>query len=86
MAINILFIDKKGNEIIPYEYDSVNLFSEELSIVKLNDKYGFIDKTGKESIPLKYDHADSFSEGLAMVNLKGKSFYIDKNGTEYYEP
>ena len=74
--------DKNGKEVVPFKYDSANLFSEGLAHVRLNGKYGYIDKTGKEVIPLKYDYAGPFSEGLSLVKLNDKYGYIDKTGKE----
>lgn len=56
-------------------------FSEGLSIVKSNGKYGFIDSTGAIILPIKYDLAWGFSEGLAVVLSDGKWEYIDRTGT-----
>ena len=80
--------DKEGKEIIPFKFDVVSYFREELSGVKLNDKWGFINKNGEEVIPFKYDDFgvnNFFNNGLAKVYLNGKFGYIDKNGTEYFE-
>ena len=76
------FIDKAGNEVIPFKYDNANDFSEGLASVKLNGKWGFIEKTGKEVIPFKYDDAYSFSEGLVSVTLNKKYGFVDKTGNE----
>lgn len=64
------------------KYDYAYNSSEDLALVRLNDKYGYIDKQGNEVIPLKYDDAYNFSNGLARVELAGKYGYIDKQGNE----
>lgn len=74
------FIDKKGNEIVPFKYNEVYDFNEGLAAVELNGKWGFIDKTGKEVISPKYNYADFFREGLAAVEYNGQYEFIDKNG------
>ena len=74
------FIDKSGNVVIPFKYDSAYSFSEGLAVVRLDGKYGFIDKSGNKVVPCKYDWVDSFSEGLALVILDGKCGFIDKSG------
>ena len=87
------FKDKTGKIVIPATFDSVNDFSEGLSLVgnsnKVNKdaaKWGFIDKTGKIVINMMYDSASSFSGGRAKVQIGKKppikSFYIDKTGKE----
>ena len=45
------------------KYDEISFFSEGLSIVKIDDKYGFIDTIGREVIPIKYDRVTSFIKG-----------------------
>ncbi len=62
------------------KYDSkiIGVFSEGLTEVKLNNKYGFIDKHGNEVIPVKYDKVYSFVRGgLATVELNGKAGVIN---------
>ena len=66
-------IDKYGKEVIPVAYDDVADFSEGLSLVKLDDYFGFVDKAGKEVIPLDYFWAGSFTEGLAPVGTWHRS-------------
>ena len=48
-------------------YDDIDDFSDGLSRVKLDDRYGFIDKKGKVVIPLLYDNARAVNEGLCLV-------------------
>lgn len=61
-------------------FDYILHFSEGLSPVELNGKYGYIDKAGKEVIPLMYEYAWDFIEGLAAVRIDGKCGYINKIG------
>ena len=74
------YIDKNGNIIVPFKYESASLFLEKLAAVKLRGKWGFIDKQDNLVIPLKYEDAWSFFEGLATVKLKGKYGFINKDG------
>ena len=74
------YIDKNGNIIVPFKYESASLFLEKLAAVKLRGKWGFIDKQDNLVIPLKYEDAWSFFEGLAAVELKGKYGFINKDG------
>ena len=84
------FIDKTGAEVIPFIYDVVQPFSEDLAAVRLEPDglIGYIDKSGKEVIPFKYHRAMPFSEGLAAVELPDipsmdpSILFIDKSGKE----
>ena len=68
------------NEIVHPEYDYVRAYSEGLTLVKVNGKYGCVNNKGKEVISLKYDFVWDFSEGIALVKLNGKHGYINKRG------
>ena len=52
-------------------YDDVYSFSEGMSKVLGNDKFGFMDKTGKLVIDFKYDYAEDFHERFAAVSTGG---------------
>ena len=70
------------SESIEGRYSWIGHFSEGLTSVKRNEKYGFIDKTDREVIPCKYDWAGDFNRGLAAVELNGKYGFINKKGKE----
>ena len=83
------FIDRTGNEVIPFEYNIESsyyggYFSEGLAKV-YNDpgKPFFIDKSGNVVLPYDgsvYYKGKEFSEGLLVVSRDGKDGYIDKSG------
>ncbi|MCO6498206.1 MAG: WG repeat-containing protein [Chitinophagaceae bacterium] len=86
------FINKKGEMVIPAEYDVVGDFSQGLAFVNKGRReatedeayvpglYGFVDTTGKLVVPLKYSYAVSFNEGRALVELDEKIGFIDTTG------
>ena len=45
------YIDKKGDVIIPLEYDYADVFQGALAQVKLNGEYVYIDRTGRRVWP-----------------------------------
>ncbi|MEJ0030044.1 MAG: WG repeat-containing protein [Bacteroidota bacterium] len=62
-----------GRVLIPARYDDYHLFQENISAVKLDNKWGFVDvETGTEIIAPKYESVGDFAEGLAAVQLNGK--------------
>ena len=79
------YIDKKGDVVIPMQYergadsDGIN-FHEGLAVVYKDGYEGYIDKKGNEVIPCKYEYASPFKEGRARVEKDGKYGYIDKKG------
>ena len=75
------YIDKSGKEVIPFEYDDADNFSEGLARVMKNGKCGYIDKDGKEVIPFNYRCAISFHGNMALVSKNANQCeYIDKTG------
>ena len=80
--------------ILPFEYDWIWNFIEDLFPVGKNDgfwhfdtpqprpiiKYGYINKNNEVIIPFIYDNAQPFINGLAAVSVDGKFGVIDKSG------
>jgi len=80
------FIDKKGNTVVDFIYDSAQKFREGYSFVELSEKCGFINKKGNVVIPFLYDKSDeniyppghsSFHNGLAIVSKENMYGIID---------
>jgi WG containing repeat len=82
------YINKAGEQVIHFNFDEANEFSEGLAAVSKNRKGGYIDKTGRQVIPLQFDGVWNFSEGLARVEVSGQSMdevpeqmrFINKQG------
>jgi|GEM_PF-2236038 len=62
-------IDKSGNVIIPFEYDSVHS-SDNMYIVKKDGYEGIINKNGNMVLPLKYGYVRPFNNERAVVANK----------------
>ena len=76
-----------GEDFIPVKYDSLGMYSDNMLVAKVGDKYGFINEEGKESVPFVYSQAHNYSEGLAaVVNENGKYLFIDKLGNVAIKP
>lgn len=74
------YIDKEGQNVIPYKFEKASVFSEGLAMVRLNGKVGYIDRYGKQVIPYKYSDGGDFIDGLAEVFFDGKYGFVDKTG------
>jgi WG containing repeat len=61
-------------------------FSEGLSGVLLNDKWGFIDRNGKLVIPYQFDEIQNFSGGVAMVKVGNLFGVINREGKWIISP
>ena len=76
-----------GEDFIPVKYDSLGMYSDNMLVAKVGDKYGFLNEEGKESVPFVYSQAHNYSEGLAaVVNENGKYLFIDKLGNVAIKP
>ncbi len=60
-------------------------FSDGLSLVENNLKFGYIDSKGTTVIDYQFYNAGSFSSGLAYATLGGKYGYINKKGSLLYQ-
>lgn len=77
------YIDIYENIIVPFEYDDLTVFSEELACVKKNGKFGFINRKGKIVIPLQFENETYFRKtGLARVKKGSLYGFINKKGKE----
>lgn len=80
------FLDEKGNEVIPCQYEAAGLFNEDRTNVTLNGKCGIIDSKGKVILPIQFDNsgyrgeAYRYHDGLALIEKDGKYGYADKEG------
>jgi WG containing repeat len=77
-------LDYKGNEIIPCMYDSIFSyhFSDELTAVMKNKKYGFINKQGQVVLVPEFDKISdtNFYKGFVTVKKGAEQFVIDNSG------
>ena len=75
------FVDKDSTLQIPFEYDFLNPFDENLlAYAKNNGKEFYIDTKGKVIIPPEYGKLNLFSEGLLSVKKNGKYGFLDTTG------
>ncbi len=75
------FCDEAGNVIIPYQYDTTDMFHEGLAKVRLNDKYGHINQKGEIVTPIQYLWVGNFSCGMAQVIAENRrEGFVDTSG------
>jgi hypothetical protein len=76
------YIDKDGQQRVPYIYNDGSNFREGCAVVVKGDSVGVIDVNGNVIVPIRYKMMGSFSEGLAFAREYGqsKAGYIDKTG------
>lgn len=85
------FIDTRGREPIPCQYNTVNRFCQKLAAVQKEDKWGYIDINGAVIVPIEMNVADAgmFSEGLAFIaqdmNQPMSYFFINSKGDKVFE-
>ena len=67
-------------------YKDISLFSDGLSAVKKEEKWGYIDTSGKLVIQNIYDKAEDFHDGVAAVKKGDQTWFIDKRGRKVSPP
>ena len=73
-------IDSVGKLVVPFQYDYIYSFFDELALVYNDDKCGYLNTEGKVAIPLEYAAGNHFKNGKVIV-IKGDFTYgvIDKS-------
>ncbi len=81
------FVNKKGEEVIPAQYEDANNFSEGLAAVKIDGLYGFIDTTGKMVLEPQFEGVDNgFHFDRCIIDESGHKGLIDTKGNVIVEP
>lgn len=75
-------IDRKGNEVIPVQYDDLRFEDNGIAAVRKDGKWGYINVNGEEVTPAIYNDAVFFEKGLAAVKKENKWGYINTKGEE----
>lgn len=77
------YIDIDQKIIIPFEYDQLSLFSNDLASAKKNGKFGFVNRKGLVVIPFQFEEESFFRDnGLALVKKNESYGFINKSGKE----
>ena len=81
-------IDKAGNMVVKPIYDDIpgkgtisELFSEGLTIIQTNGKYGYINKSGDLIFDAEWDKAEKFREGKAVAWKGGVLYILNPDGS-----
>lgn len=67
-------------------YDYIDVFYNDIAIVKKNGKWGMINKLGKEVVEPYYDYINPFSCGYARIAKDGKVGFLNENFKEAVSP
>ncbi|MBK6344998.1 MAG: protein kinase [Bacteroidales bacterium] len=82
------FINKFGIEVIPCQFESVDIFHDGLACVKRNGKYGFIDKKGKVIISCEHTYSGYFSDDFCpiypSITSNNPDYILDKVGRKFF--
>lgn len=82
--MEILF-DNRGNKLTNEKFNSINLFYDGISDVRINSQCGYINKEGKIIIPVSYSACYPFYKDKAIVSQNFKFVIIDKNANPLTE-
>jgi hypothetical protein len=78
------YIDMKGNQVIPFQYDSCDSFKGDYAKVQIDGKWGIIDKTGKTIIKPQYKNIIPGDNGIFTYYDTGWGV-TDKTGKKLTE-
>lgn len=67
-------------------YEYIDVFYNELAIVKRDGKWGMINKIGKEIVEPQYDYINPYSCGYARIAKNGKVGFLDDKFREAVSP
>lgn len=73
-------INKSGELVIPFEFESLSEFQNGRSLVEKNGLYGMIHRNGHFVFLPKFEDLGVFTEGLVYANESGKYGYFDQSG------
>lgn len=73
-------VDEKKKTVIPFEYDLLGTFDEDVTWMEKSGKYGLIDKNGIVVVAPQYDSIGSLDEDIVRVEKNGLFGFIDKKG------
>lgn len=73
-------INKNGNTVIPFKYNSINRLENGLYEVSSNSRFGIVDKYGTEKIAPRFDMIADFTPEIAVAKLGEQWVIIDNRG------
>jgi hypothetical protein len=79
------YMNKKGEVVINYQFDSASDFYNGTAVVKLGKKYGVIDKNGKYVINPQFDRIWA-DKGLYIIKIGEKYGWCDEKGKILINP
>ena len=75
------FINAKGKEIVPLQYDEVIEFCNEMAAVCKDELWGFVNAKGEEVFSPQFDDVESFQEkGMTLGFIDEEPFVLFKHG------
>lgn len=74
------YVDSTGKVILTYQFDEAWPFSENLAMVRMDEKIGYINKAGIKVVKPLFDDGESFIYQLAIVEQDGFYGIIDARG------
>ena len=80
-------VDKTGAILVPPIYDDIHHVSDNIMIVKQNEKYGLINTNAQKITAIEYDQIDGGWDGdKTLIKNGDNSFYLDGQGRRLEKP
>lgn len=76
------FINRQG-QTISRTYDEINELSDNLYVVKIDDKYGALNHFGQTVLEPRFEKLGDFTNGFAYYTEKGNYGFVSREGNVY---
>lgn len=73
-------ISKSNETLIPFQFDQVEAFYENLAAVSIGGQHGYVDTIGHFKIEPIYEETHYFNEGLGVFRQNDKYGFLDNTG------
>ncbi len=76
------FINRQG-QTISRSYDEINELSDQVYVVRVDDKYGALNHFGQQIVEPRFDKLGDFTNGFAYYTEKGSYGFVSRSGNAH---
>ena len=74
------FLDEKGLETVPCQYEDALHFSDDFACVKMDGKWGMVDRNGRTALPFESEVPSYYAGGIVIIRKHGKYGAVNIKG------
>ncbi|OBR65736.1 hypothetical protein A7K91_14335 [Paenibacillus oryzae] len=80
------FINTKGKEVVPPQYEQAAPYRNGLAKIIFDNKYGYLNIKGELVVEPQYDYAFQYEDGMIRIVADGKAGFLNEKGKLIAEP